>query len=264
MAAGDLLTADNMIELGGHGTPLALGGSTNYQVNDLDLFSTPDITDDREQLSIDGTAAGRMLVGAVMVKAQVLVRGTGSEIMTRRNALAAAMSVGTDEDYLAFQLGSVKYLYFGRPQKTQTVQRFGMPTDVRFLALEPEFYSCTVTTTTVDNSATVTNAGTRATGWEVVVTPPSVPLVGFYVRRLDDTANTIKYDGTVAVGETLRINTRTKVAVKDGADVSAHLSNGAGGPPAWWRLLPGANDCGTGATSGSSTQDLTHRAGYEV
>lgn len=263
MAAGDLLTADGQVELGGHGSPLLLGG-TNYQVLDLDLFSAPDITDDREQLSGDGLAAGRMLLGGVMVKATILVRGTGSEIVTRRAALAAACALGTDEDYLAFMLGGTKFLYFGRPQKTQTTQRVGLPTEVRFLALEPAYYSCTVTSTAVDDSTTVANAGTRATGWEVTVTPPSVPLVGFYVRRLDDTANTIKYDGTVGVGQTLRINTRTGVAVKDGADVSAHLSNGAGGPPAWWRLLPGNNTVGTGASSGASDQTITHRAGYEV
>ena len=263
MAAGDLLTTDGQVELGGHGAPLLLGGS-NYQIIDLDLFSTPDITDEREQLSRDGVAAGRMLLGSVMVKAQVQIRGTAAQIVSRRADLAAACALGTDEDYLAFMLGGTKFLYFGRPQKTQTAQRVGYPTDVRFLALESAYYSCTVTSTAVDDSTTVTNAGTRSTGWEVVVTPPSVPLVGFYVRRLDDTANTIKYDGTVGVGQTLRINTRTREAVKDGVDVSAHLSDGAGGPPAWWRLLPGNNSVGTGATSGASDQTITHRAGYEV
>lgn len=132
---------------------------------------------------------------------------------------------------------------------------------------DPLIYSLTETGTEVDGTnPTVPNGGIAAAPWRLVVQAGGSPVVGFRVRRMDDSTRfLIDYaDVTIPAGGSLTVDTRPGkeyARLSTGAFVTGKGRNGSR-LAEWWRIPVGGEHVGAASDSGSFTATMYVRDAY--
>lgn len=235
----------------------------------------------------DGVVAGDDRLSGRMITFDVHVIGaTGVTVEQAANALKGAFAPRQADVTAMFNLagGVDGYTVFGRPRSCPVVldKKFMggvLRARCSFWATDPRLFGAEVTTVIAlpsgvsgllfpasapfvfglaasPGSAVVTNGGTYATDWSATL---SGPLTSPQIEHLG-TGRLLGFTSlTIASGETLILDSRTKTALLNGTS-SRYSSLSAASR--WFDLPVGASTIRFTAASGSGSVDFRHRPAY--
>lgn len=253
MTAGDLIHLDQQVELAG----LLLGETTQFQLEELDLFAAPNASDQDTDRNDQGVMPGadRYQGRLLTVNLWLDAFPDMDAMLEDRANLEAAFSPSSTERELHFRVGGQHYCYYGRGRGITVDMPTNQPwtAECRFLATDPRVFSGAQHTLVLPPGTPIvaTNAGTRSTPWRLVVEGqmdhPEL------VRTSDPATYTWSFPSLdVDTGHTLTVDTRTGLALYDGASVigQARDAGGSALPFPWefpagdveWEFTAGDSD----------------------
>jgi len=212
----------------------------------------------------------------VLVKTEDATRGTPAWLRLQQQ-LSAAFAPSHVDLPLSFTAGPDGYVIFGRPRLVEplaeTAFRGWALCRAAFRMLDPHIYSGTehsvslmlplatggltvpftvpfaIEASVSSGSASITNAGTAATGLLLTITGPvAQPRVSLQPSGGD--AKLLRYMDTVAAGETLVIDTMARTAYLNGVSRRGRMAG------EWFLLEPGTSELSFNAASYSATATL--------
>ncbi len=278
MAAGDLLVVPWQIELNG----LLMGPSTNFVVKEFSPWTAPTIRAGGQEQARGswGSNPGVDDLGDRLVPAKLLIAGSSyADVQASRRLLAAAwMPPASGVVVLVWMEDDlVKYRLSGKPQLSDSMLEPNVPTDARFLAVDPRIYlnaesSVAASLGSAPSGLTFNaaanfsfggpalggamnpvNAGTIAAPWTATFTGPIVDPAIYHNGQ----SASVRLVGSLAAGETLVVDSASKTVILNG---TASRYNWVSSATRWFMLDPGANSLTFAATSGAGSCTLAWRS----
>lgn len=225
----NLLAVSGEIQLGTN----VVGPDLTYTWTVLDgwnPFSPPEFREMNTDYIWDmGAAPGHDTMGTRRLTIPMYVTGDGSlsTLQGYIQILQAWFGPQSTEQELGFQVGSTKYVYYGRPRGLAVTHldagRKQAWLEGRFEALDPRYYEEPVSTFT--NSAVASGAGSTAittqtalavasapSPWQLIIRPNSGTITN--PALIDDSGLMfVQFNGTVASGKEVYFDTRTRTCI---------------------------------------------------
>jgi hypothetical protein len=277
MAAGDLVTLPWQLELNG----VLFGSGTSFVVREFDPWAAAEVRQgELARAQTDGSYPGQDRLGVKLVSARMAITAATDVLeQAARRTLAGAWkppAANATVPLVWMEDDGVKYALYGKPRLASTQLAPRLYTDARFVATDPRIYTAAslAPSTTFPTGGTgglsfsaaapfvfsgagaggsldCTNSGTYETPYTITITGPVVaPVVEHSVQ-----GRSLSFTGTIAAGESLVIDSRSRTVLLNGtASRYSWLTTAS----QWFTLEPGPNAIRFSGASGSGSCSIRY------